>query len=114
MGAKKMTVIFLGLIGAIALMAWIVKKQKVQHNPDEVMVRKDVPGYCPACKHKGMATLTAYWSKEVVIRCKNCNDATSFVVDSAIYDDPNLFKPFANDDDIQDTSTGGRYTKGKR
>jgi hypothetical protein len=55
----------------------------------------------------------AYYSGEVLIRCNNCKTANMFQPDDKTYNDPKKFAPFLNDEDQEDTS-GGRYTKGKR
>jgi hypothetical protein len=63
-----------------------------------------------------MATLTAFYSREIVIRCNNCKNAEGFQPDENIFDDPTLFKPFSSDssDEKPPDQSSDRYTKGRR
>lgn len=72
-----------------------------KHGPDEISVRMTITGVCRHCHRTGTATLVAYYSGEILIRCNNpsCKTANEFEPDNKSYNNPDYFKPFRSDSD---------------
>lgn len=84
-----------------------------KHDPNDVALVMEVPGFCNKCRHRGLARLTAYYSGEILIRCNNCKTANQFTPDDSSWNDPRKFLPFRDDEDPRDEGPG-RYSKGRR
>ena len=86
-----------------------------RHNPDDIAIRMDITGTCDYCRHHGTATLTYYYSRELLIRCQYCKQANQFKPDDEKWTDPSRFPPFKGDnDDPQNDNSSGRHTRGTR
>jgi len=70
-----------------------------RHEPDDVALRMDITGTCRRCRHHTTATLTAYWSGEILIRCKDCRQTNAFDADPESWREASRYLPWRNDED---------------
>jgi hypothetical protein len=90
-----------------------------KHEPDEVILRKQLPGYCASPQCAGRVRtfqLTCYRDPRQyppIYRCLSCNSTEHYQAADDPAFDPNIHKPFRDDED-DGPHTFRRYQKGHR